>query len=89
MTEPTKKDRSGNSYLVWFDTEYSGLELETASLLQVAALITGRSLSRVLPSEMDIRLAIRLPQDTAVSPWVEENLPDLIAICRSETCVLP
>jgi oligoribonuclease (3'-5' exoribonuclease) len=38
-----KKDIADQFY-VWFDTEYSDLELDTARLLQVAALITDRSL---------------------------------------------
>ena len=70
-------------YYVWFDTEYSGLELEGAVLLQVAALITDSALKRVVPPEQDVRLAIRLPSDCRLSPWVEEHLPDLIRECRS------
>lgn len=87
MTKPTFEKQQENHYLVWFDTEYSGLDLEEAHLLQVAALITDRSLRRVRPVETDIRLAIRLPSDAAVSPWVEENLPELIAACRSSSAV--
>jgi oligoribonuclease len=77
----------GDHYLVWFDTEYSGLDLEGAHLLQVAALITDRSLHRVLPAEQDIRLAIHLPAEATVSPWVEENLTALVAVCRSPVSV--
>jgi oligoribonuclease len=87
MEETLKEGRRGEQYLVWFDTEYSGLELEGAHLLQVAALITDRSLHRVLPAERDVRLAIRLPAEATVSPWVEENLPELVAVCRSSLSV--
>lgn len=82
-------ERSDNTdkFYVWFDTEYSDLELETASLLQVAALITDSSLKRVLPPEQDVRLAIRLPDEAALSPWVEQNLPDLVKACRSPAAV--
>jgi oligoribonuclease len=89
MEEIIDEGKQGDQYLVWFDTEYSGLELEEAHLLQVAVLITDRRLRRVLPCEMDIRLAIRLPAEATVSPWVEENLPDLVAACRSSLSVEP
>jgi oligoribonuclease (3'-5' exoribonuclease) len=68
---------------VWFDTEYSSLEIETASLLQVSALITDSSLRRVLPQEQDVRLAILLPDGVVLSPWVEQNLSGLVKACRS------
>ena len=87
MVESASEKRQGNDYLVWFDTEYSGLDLGEAHLLQVAALITDRSLHRVCPSETDIRVAIRLPSEAVVSPWVEENLPELVAACRSPLAV--
>jgi oligoribonuclease (3'-5' exoribonuclease) len=82
-------ERPGNAdrFYVWFDTEYSDLELETAWLLQVAALITDSSLKRVLPPEQDVRLTIRLPDAAALSPWVEQNLPDLVQACRSPAAV--
>ena len=76
-----------DKFYVWFDTEYSDLELETASLLQVAALITDSSLKRVLPPERDVRLTIRLPDEAALSPWVVQNLPDLVRACRSPEAV--
>ena len=72
---------------VWFDTEYSDLELETAWLLQVSALITDTSLKRILPQEQDVRLAIRLPDQAVLSLWVEQNLSDLVQACRSSGAV--
>jgi oligoribonuclease len=72
---------------VWFDTEYSDLELETATLLQVAAIITDTSLRRVLPRKRDLSLAIRLPHGVGASAWVEQNLPDLLNTCRSPAAV--
>lgn len=72
---------------VWFDTEYSTLELDKAGLLQVAALITDASLQRVLPPERDVRLPIRLREGETLSPWVEENLPELVQACRSPEAV--
>jgi oligoribonuclease (3'-5' exoribonuclease) len=72
---------------IWFDTEYSGLDLDTAVLLQVAAIITDASLRRVLPRERDVSLAIRLSSGIAVSAWVEQSLPDLLKACRSSAAV--
>lgn len=87
MVEQKGQSRAAGQFYVWFDTEYSTLELETASLLQVAALITDTSLRRVLPSEQDVRLTIRVPDGQPISPWVEQNLPDLIKACRSSEAV--
>lgn len=80
---------SGNehTFYVWFDTEYSSLELETASLLQVAAVITDTSLRRVLPQERDLRMTIKFPEGEELSLWVEQNLPELVRACRSSEAV--
>lgn len=83
MNDPVDSDR----YYVWFDTEYSTLELESARLLQVAALITDTSLRRVLPPEQDVRLTIQVPAGEELSPWVEQHLPDLVKACRSSEAV--
>lgn len=83
----TEQSINAGKFYVWFDTEYSNLELETACLLQVAALITDTSLRRVLPKECDVRLAIRLPDGEMLSPWVEQSLPDLVKACRSPEAV--
>ena len=68
MAEMTKQSDNAYKFYVWFDTEYTSLDLETAWLLQVAALITDTSLQRVLPPEYDVRLNIRLPNDITLSP---------------------
>jgi oligoribonuclease len=49
----------------------------------MAALITDISLKRVLLPEQDIRLA----EGQMLSPWVEQNLPDLVMACRSSEAV--
>jgi len=80
-----KTDNSG--FYVWFDTEYSTLDLESARLLQVAALITDFDLRRVVPREKDISVAIRLAAGDDISPWVRENLPGLVRKCLSPDAV--
>jgi oligoribonuclease len=87
MNTPASSAKTGDQYFIWFDTEYSSLKLEEAHLLQVAALITDRSLQRVLPGGSDARIAVRLPPEASVSTWVEENIPDLVALCRSSQSV--
>lgn len=87
MAEREGQLKRAEQFYVWFDTEYSTLELESAILLQVAALITDTSLRRVLPLEQDVRLTIRIPEEKSISPWVEQNLPDLVKACRSSEAV--
>ncbi len=81
------RGRDLSSFLVWFDTEYTTLDLDRARLLQVAMMITDGDLKRVGPPERDVRLAIRLPPSARLSPWVEENLKPLVAKCRSPEAV--
>jgi len=76
-----------HGFYVWFDTEYSTLDLEKARLLQVAALITDFDLRRVVPREQDISVAVRLSSGDEVSPWVTDNLPGLIKKCLSADAV--
>jgi oligoribonuclease len=75
---------SESTAYLWFDTEYTGLDLEKASLLQVALVITDAQLRRLAPPEQDVNLYVRLPRGKKVSPWIEENMPDILAACRSE-----
>ena len=75
------------SAYVWFDAEFTSLELDTARLLQVAAIVTDNELNRLHPPEEDLNLYIRLEKDVEVSPWVAENLPGLVAKCCSDEAV--
>lgn len=72
---------------LWFDTEYTSLELEKASLLQVALVITDCHLNRITRPDEDINLYIKLDSQTKVSPWITENMPELITRCRSDQAV--
>jgi len=71
---------------VWFDAEFSSLELESAVLLQVAALATDSMLHPLGEGEA-LELAIHLPAQEEVSPWVREHLGELVERCRSEGAV--
>jgi len=83
----TQQTRQSHDQYIWFDAEYSSVELEDAVLLQVAVLATDSSLHRVLPQEQDVRLVIRAPEGARFSPWVEENLPGLALECRSREAI--
>lgn len=74
---------------LWFDTEYSSLDLGKACLLQTALVITDVHLKRMAPIEEDINLFIRLPEGHAVSPWIQENMPQLIDRCRGPDACTP
>ena len=68
---------------VWFDTEYSSLEIEKAVLLQVAMRITDADLRPLDPLRRDINAFVKLPDGADVSPWIKENMPDIVEKCRS------
>ncbi|MEI7881514.1 MAG: exonuclease domain-containing protein [bacterium] len=72
-------------YLVWFDTEYSTLELEQAHLLQVAMVITDMQGRRIASPDQDLVTPVRLPPATAVSDFVAKECPDIVTQARSET----
>ena len=75
------------SAYVWFDAEFTSLELETACLLQVAVIITDCDLNRLHPESANLNLCIKLAEGEQVSEWVEEHLSGLVAQCRSDKAV--
>jgi len=83
---PENKQKKTSAY-VWFDAEFTSLELDQAHLLQVAVILTDTDLRRIHPAEADLNLCIRLEDGEPVSPWVAENLPDLVERCSAEEAV--
>jgi len=83
----TEEERNKTSAYVWFDAEFTSLELDSARLLQVAAIVTDTALNRIAPPEADLDLCIRLEQNEDVSAWVAENLSGLVEKCRSKAAV--
>lgn len=81
---PAKKESSA---YVWFDTEFTSLDLDEARLLQVSVMLTDKNLRRLTPPEEDLNLYVRVDETTPLSPWVQKNLPDLVKKCRSRTAV--
>ncbi len=74
--------RKASTAYVWFDTEFTSLELDEAQLLQVAVMLTDKNLKRITPPEEDLCFHIRLSDTVPLSPWVEKNLPELVKKCR-------
>lgn len=72
---------------LWFDTEFSSLDLDHAHLLQVAMVITTPGLERVHPAERDLNLYVRVTDETPLSPWVREHIPGVLARCRGPEAV--
>lgn len=68
---------------LWFDAEFTSLDLESACFLQIACMATDHKLNRLCPPEEDVNLAVRLPEGVAVSKWVEEHIPMIVAASRS------
>ena len=72
---------------LWFDTEFSSLDLDQAELIQVAMVITGPDLVRRLPADRDLNLYVQVTAATPLSPWVQENIPNVLRRCRSDEAV--
>lgn len=72
---------------LWFDTEYTSLELGRARLLQVAMVMTDPQLNRIASPDGDVNLYIRLGPDETVSPFIMDTMPDLVTQCRSAHAV--
>ena len=75
-----------NVYL-WFDTEYTSLELNSAQLLQVALVVTDADLNRIAPADRDLDCVVRIKDDEHLGSWVEEHLSGLLKRCRSNEAI--
>jgi oligoribonuclease len=80
------RSKSSTAY-VWFDTEFTSLDLDEARLLQVSVMLTDKDLKRITPPEEDLNLYVRVDEDVPLSTWVQKNLPDLVKKCRSSEAV--
>ncbi len=79
--------RDCSTALVWFDAEFTTLELERARLLQVAMVVTDAQLRRLGPPGADVVLTIRLPPRAQVSDWVRRELASLVKAARGPQAV--
>lgn len=83
----SKKEPDYSDIYLWFDTEFTSLDLERSQLLQVAMVATDAKLQRLRPPEEDLNLIIRLEPEDRCDPWVEKNLADLVRRCRSPEAI--
>jgi len=74
---------SPGARLVWFDTEYTSLELEQARLAQVAMIVTDFEGRRVAPPELDLVTPVHLSARTPVSDFLARECPALVVRCRA------
>ena len=72
---------------VWFDAEFSSLDLEKAVLLQVAAVATDVHLKPLTDDLGPLEMVIQLDPGVKVSPWVKEHLSGLITRCSEVSAV--
>ena len=75
------------AYYLWFDTEYTTLDLDAAQLLQVSMIATDAKLQRLRPVSADINFYIHLEDGQYVQPWVQDNLPGVLEQCRGQNAV--
>lgn len=68
---------------VWFDTEYTSLELEQAQLVQVAMVVTDFEGRRIAPPAQDLVTPVRLPVEAPVSEFLAKECPALVAAARN------
>ncbi len=83
---PAASVSTAPAYL-WFDAEFSSLELEEAELLQVALMATDAQLKRLAPPEKDVVLFIKREDDRGISPWVKENIPHIVRGCLGSSAL--
>ncbi len=71
--------------LVWFDTEYTSLDLNEARLVQVAMVITDMQGRRLAAPDTDFVAAVRLPEGCPVSDFLARECPALVLQSRADT----
>ncbi len=74
---------------IWFDLEFTDLDPAKARILQVAVLATDVHLQPLPSGDQGLNLCLKLAEGAHISPWVEENLADLLARCRSAEALPP
>ncbi len=72
-----------SSCLVWFDTEYTSLDLNEAQLVQVAMVITDMQGRRLAAPDVDFVASVRLPEGCPVSDFLARECPALVLQSRS------
>lgn len=74
-------------HYLWFDAEFSSVDLDNAAFLQVAVMATDENLKRLAPPEEDINVAVRVSEEIPISEWVQVNIPEIVDASRTEEAV--
>jgi len=82
-------DESTSRAYLWFDLEFTSLDIEEAAILQLAMLITDVNLRRLESDDGGLCIHVRPPPDVPVSPWVREHLAGLLLKCDGPSAVAP
>ena len=72
---------------VWFDAEFTSIDLESAKVLQIAAIATDINLNPLSVEDNEINIIIKINKNDQVSPWVKDNLSILLNKCFSDDAV--
>ena len=72
---------------VWFDAEFTSIDLESAKVLQIAAIATDINLNPLSVEDNEINIIIKINKNDQVSPWVKDNLSILLNKCFSDEAV--
>lgn len=86
----------GSDVYCWFDTEYTGLDLDRAALLQVALVLTDHALEPIVPERaLALPDALRTPvgysaclappADYVPNGWAREHMADVLARCAASS----
>ena len=78
----------------WFDTEFTSLEMDAASLLQVALVVTGTDLVPIVPDDCPdvpdsirrrngISVYLQPPDGWEPGTFIAENMPSVVEACRA------
>lgn len=78
----------------WFDTEFTSLEMDTASLLQVALVVTGTDLVPIVPDDCPdvpdsirrrngISVYLQPPEGWEPGTFIAQNMPSVVEACRA------
>ena len=69
---------------VWFDTEFTSLDLDEALLLQVSVMLTDKDLKRLTPPEEDVNFYIRADEKEKLKQYAEQIAPRHLKVAQSE-----
>ncbi len=83
-------------FYCWFDTEFTSLELDGASLLQVALVVTGPDLVPIVPADCPdlpeevrrrngISVYLQPPPGWEPGAFIAENMPAVVEACRASS----